>query len=178
AEIYLIQGKKSIDKLMDMDEKELKKYKFFLAMTKTVSSLIENDNDALNNLFNKTDISLKIFDEAHLEYENIISIDLLTTIPSIYLTATPSRSNYLENRVFQIVYSGVYKFTSTSKKIKNKREKYHRVIICKYDTEPSEEFLAKFKKASRSRGFNVNVYMNYILEEKIDKLYNNIKTLL
>src|SRR5699024_1386567 len=110
--------------------------------------------------------------------ENIISIDLLTTIPSIYLTATPSRSNYLENRVFQIVYSGVYKFTSTSKKIKNKREKYHRVIICKYDTEPSEEFLAKFKKASRSRGFNVNVYMNYILEEKIDKLDNNIKTLL
>ena len=72
------------------------------------------------------------------------------------------------------------RFTSTNSRIRkeHRREKYHRVIVCRYDTKPSEEFMAKFKKASNRRGFNVNVYTDYIMEEKIDLLYSKIRIIL
>ena len=74
-------------------------------MHRTMSNYIEDDHELINELFNHLNISYKIYDEAHLEYENINTIDMLTTPPSLYITATPSRSNYLEDRVYKIVLS-------------------------------------------------------------------------
>lgn len=177
-EIYLISGKASIKKLLKTKQDDLKQYKFFMCMHRTMTNYIKDDNDLIDELFKHLSISLKIYDEAHLEYENINTIDMLTYAPSLYVTATPSRSNYLENRVYQIVFNKVYKFSSSNKKIKKKHDKYHRVVIGKYNSEPSEEFIAKFKKASRNRGFNIPTYSKYILEEKFDYFYDPIRIIL
>ena len=177
-QIYYISGKKSIDKLFTMKKIDIKKYKFFIASHKTIKAFMDIDPENIQSLFNKLDISVKIFDEAHLEYEKIFRIDSNTLCPSLYLTATPSRTNRSEDMVFQNIIYSIFKFTSDSNKIKNKGEKYHRVIICKINTKPSEEVVATLAKASMRRGFNVPAYSKYILEDKYDEYYKYIHDIL
>lgn len=176
--IYVISGRPSIDKLLKMSKRKISSYKYFLCMHRTIYNYIGDNLNILNEFFHHINVSIKIFDEAHLEYENINKIDMLSNIPSLYLTATPSRSNYLEDRVYKIVFSGVIKFTSRSKKIKTKKENYHRIVVCKYNSNPDEDFLGKFQKKSSKRGFNVPFYSKYLLEEKMNYFYFPIKTIL
>ena len=175
-DIYTIAGKRSIQKLMKMNKTDLSKIKFFIATHKTISKYMEEES--LQELFDKLDISLKIFDEAHLEYENMFNIDMNTKCPSLYLTATPGRSNRDEDKVFKNFIYSIPKFTSDSFKIKNVEENYHRIVICKMNTKPSEEFLATFAKASFKRGFNIPTYSNYLMEERYDVYFENIYKIL
>ena len=177
-EIYIISGKKSIEKLLKMDEDQIEYYKFFIAIHRTISNYFKEDYDNLRELFDHLNISLKVFDEAHLNYENIATIDMITTPPSIYLTATPSRSNYLENRVYQIITRKIHKFNSRNRRIRNKASNYHRVVIAEYDSDPSVEFMAKFTEKSSRRGFDVKTYTNYIVNDKFDTFYEKLSLLL
>ena len=171
-EIFTISGKQSIDKLMKKTKKDLSKYKFFIAFHKTFQAAISRDPDQIDSIFNKLSISLKIFDEAHLEYENIFRIDMLTNCNSIYLTATPARNSIIEDRVYQSMFYSVDRFSSVEDVVDSTDgENYHRVVICKYNTYPSQEFLLDFAKASSARGFNSNIYSKYLIEHKFEYLY-------
>src|SRR5699024_11196848 len=97
GEIYILQGKNTVKKLMKMSKREASSYKFFLAMNKTIINVLEEDSNFLKELKSHANISLKIFDEVHLDFRNVFSIDISLDIPSIYLSATPERSDRSEN---------------------------------------------------------------------------------
>lgn len=163
-EIYIISGKKSVEKIISMDNNEGDNYRLIIASHKTIISQMEK----MQLILEKLKVSIKIFDEAHLDMENIFKINVSTDYPTLYLTATPSRSNQEENHVYQNMYKEIVKFKSDNRSIVERKEKYHNAFIFKFNSNPSEEFIADFKKKSRTRGFNIPMYTSYIMEYNYD----------
>ena len=163
-EIYIISGNKSIDSLMNMSSDKLAKYKFFICFYKTINTII-NDNK-LEGFFKYLDIGTKVYDEAHTNYEAIFKIDCITNCESVYLTATPHRSDPIEDKVFQNMFHSVKKFFSNSNS-----EKYHNVNVINIDSKPSE---ADRLACTNKYGFNLIAYSNYILEKKYDYFYDKV----
>jgi superfamily II DNA or RNA helicase len=157
-QIYLISGRSSIDKLMKMTKKELSKYKWFIAIHRTINNYLEEDFDNVGKLFDKLGIGVKLYDEAHVEYQNIFLVDSLTNTESIYITATPSRSNPIEDNVYQKIFKDVPMFKVDDELL----ERYHNVIIVKYNSKPSLDDQAKMKS---KYGFDVNKWCSYILQD-------------
>ena len=173
-EIYFISGQKSIDKLLNMKDKELKSYKWFIAIHRTLSNYLDNNGiEKLNELFKKLKIGSRLYDEAHVEYKNIFNMDMSYNCESVYITATPSRSNPSENKVYQNMFSD-----KSIPRFIGRGENYQNVIIYKYNTHPEV-----YEEASMvsNYGFNVVKWNDYIMQDKIEiftealeKIFKNI----
>ena len=166
-EIFFISGQKSIDKLLEMKESELNKFKWYIAIHRTLFNYINNNGSLeLNNFMKRLKIGLRLYDEAHVEYRNIFDMDRSYDCESVYITATPSRSNPNENKVYQNMFS-----KSSVPKFIGKGEKYHNVIIFKYDTKPdyAEQVTMKSKY-----GFDVIKWNQYIITDKYDILFDSL----
>lgn len=174
--VYIISGVKSIDKLYNMSDEDRLNIKFYIALHGTIDSISKKDELAISRLFKKLKISVKIFDEAHLRWESILNIDFHTECRSIYLTATDGRSDPIENTVYKRIFKMVPKFSDNSRKIKEKPEKYHNVVIYRYKSNPDQDFVAKFMSKSAKRGFNNVMYTNYIAEDRFDQFYQPLKS--
>ena len=103
SEIFNIDGSGAIFRLLQKSEIVIKKYKIFLVTHSTIKSYGDTYGwDKVTELFEKIRVGLKIYDEAHTNFENMCMIDFYTTVyKSYYLTATPARSNTEENKIYQ-----------------------------------------------------------------------------
>jgi len=161
-EIIFISGMESIEKILSMSKEEIENIKFFIGIHRTFSILYE-DEVVFREFIKKTKISLKIFDEAHTEWKNIFQMDLLINSPSWYVTATPSRSNYIEDKVFKTMYGNIDMLKPENK------NKYLNILIFKINSNPT---LEDQKKLKTKYGFDGNSFSK-LLEEKDHKLYLN-----
>lgn len=67
--------------------------------------------EQFHRFFELLRIGIKVYDEAHLEFKNIIKIDMFSnTLKTIYLTATFDRSDPNESRIFKKAFNNVMKF--------------------------------------------------------------------
>lgn len=166
-EIYVFSGIESVRKILKMDISEVNKFKFFIGIYKTINTAI-NKNLFLE-LFDKVRFTTKIFDEAHTNYEAIFNIDSITDCESIYLTATPERSDPIENKVFQNMFYDVKRFSSHS--TNETVENYHNIVIVKLNSNPriDEQEVCKNKY-----GFDINKFNKYIMESKYDYFYEKV----
>ena len=153
-------------------------YEFLIFSHRTIGNYLQTEGSNLEKLLLRLNCTLKIFDEAHLDMENIFHIDAKVNLPSLYITATPMRTDRFQDNLYQKIYETVPKFRSSNLNIEQRNPKYHNVVICKFSSEPSQDFLIGFQKASRLRGFNVPTYSKYILEEKFEKYVDVIYKLL
>jgi superfamily II DNA or RNA helicase len=157
-EIFLISGKSSIEKLNKMKKSELKKYKWFIAIHRTLNNYLEENMGNIEKLFTHLGVGVKLYDEAHVEYKNIFYIDSLSNTESIYITATPLRSNPIENGVYQNIFRDVPMFKVHDDALVN----YHNVIIVKYNSKPSIDDQARMKGR---HGFDTNAWCKYIIQD-------------
>lgn len=157
-EIFVIQGAKKIEKVLN---DECKKVKIFLISHETITHYANRNGwDSVTELFKKMKIGVKVFDEAHESFANIVKIDLFTnTRYTYYLSATAERSDYKENRLYKKVFGKV----PTLSIHRSKKEAYVRGIVLKYETKPNYTDLAMIKN---SYGMNINGYMNYMVYGK------------
>lgn len=173
-EIFYISGTPSVNKLLKMDDKEINKIKFFICCYRTLTNNIKNNNgsDEISELFKKIKITLKIFDEAHVEYRSIFKIDMITNIRSLYLTATPKRSDPKEDKVYQRMFKNVEKI---SENLFVQTENYHNIIIYKWNSHPS---IAEQTRCSTKYGFSMARYCSYLEYSKYDDFSNYITNIL
>lgn len=76
--------------------------------------------ESLQKVVDNLGIGIKIFDEAHVRFLQFNELDLnMQVFQTIYLSATPGRSNYNENKVFNKMYSRVETFGSFTSKMNN-----------------------------------------------------------
>ena len=109
-EVCFIKGSTSIQSLMKKSKDELdKKYKVYLVTHSTLLSYANNNSWVMvRELFTHLGIGIKIFDEAHLNFENIANIDYNTAVyKTLYLTATPGRGDDNENNIFKLYFKNV-----------------------------------------------------------------------
>lgn len=159
SDIFVIRGSESIKKILTSE----KTYPFYIASVSTLrrfSDMYKN----LNLLFDRMKIAVKVFDEAHNQYKANSFIDVNSDVRyTFYLTATPGRSSYLEDRVYKNIFAtipihGVYTHT-----LKN----YYKIKYLKYDTRPSYN---DRRSCSTQKGFSAINYFNYLFRNEEKKL--------
>jgi len=171
-EIFTIAGASSIKKLQKLPFMK-HKYKVFIAMHRTLAAHGKNNPYNIDKLFKHLGIGIKVIDEAHVEWGNTFLIDAVTNISeTLYLTATPSRSNQSENVVYQNMYGDIVSYGLEHKY----KEKYQTIIYTSWNSHPSLDVQSNMK--TRNYGFNINGYSDYLLEDVYDAFFTLITDIL
>ena len=161
-EIYVITGTPSIAMILQGKVK-LDNIKYFLASHQTIGSYANKYGwDKVTELFKKLRVGIKIYDEAHLYYKSICEIDFHTnTKKTLYLTATPARSDKDEDRVYQAAFVECPKIDLFNE---DTDPRTHYVALL-YNSHPSEKDIAKCNNR-RAQCFDVNAYCRYAVSNQ------------
>jgi superfamily II DNA or RNA helicase len=129
----------------------------YLVTHKTLVSYANDDLLKLSNVMKALRIGIKVYDEAHKEIRSILKIDCHTNVPeTIYLTATPNRSDFKEDKVYGTVFQYVTKYFD-----KGEAESYHKIVYVQINTDPNE-IQENFVEKSNKYGFNLANWCSYI----------------
>ena len=111
--IFMVSGTPAINKLYARDNPL--QYQCFLISHATLQSYATHHKDgwyAVDELFKYLRCSTKVFDEAHLYFDSMCHIDFHSNIrKTIYLTATPIRSDKDEDIIYQEYFKTVPSLT-------------------------------------------------------------------
>lgn len=157
-EIYYISGAASIQKLFKRDAS---KYKVILVSHNTIKSYGDNYGwNKVGELFLYLKIGIKFYDEAHLNFENMCMIDFHTnTFKTYYVTATPSRSNEGEDRIFQFYFKNIPSIDLFDQD-NDPRTQY---IAFRYNSRPDPMEVSRCKN---QYGLDRNKYTNYVVDKE------------
>lgn len=159
-EIYTILGSASITRLLN-GQVNHKPIKYYLISLGTIREYGDTNGwDKVHELFKFLYIGIKVFDEAHLQPENLFKIDFYTDVwKTYYVTATPMLSDTFKNVVYQRSYSTVPKIN-----LFNEETDPHTDYQCiKFNSHPSAIDLSKCQS---KYGFNIIQYANYLPTKK------------
>ena len=108
-EILRINGSDFCNMILNGSSQKAKNAKIYLCSHGTLRSFGDRYGwDKVSQLFESLGIGLKFYDEAHTSFDNMLMIDFFTNVyKTYYVTATPGRSNYRENHIFQISLKNV-----------------------------------------------------------------------
>lgn len=111
----------------------------------------------------KAGISLKCYDEADLETQNVFFMELRSTIKSsIYLTATFYKSSKDENRAFQYAFGDLKRIGA---EYYQDFEKRRDAKVIKFTTDPSPKEIRSWEIYGTG-DFNVFNYADYLIKRK------------
>ena len=155
-EIYIIRGKTSIVMLLN-GMHDISRYKFILCSHGTLKSYGDRYGwDKVGELFRFMGIGLKIYDEAHLYFDNICAVDFATdTYKTIYLTATPARSDRFEDKIYQASFKSVPSLDLFD----DERDPRTHYVAFHYSSEPSP---VQVQHCRGRYGFNIIKYVDYV----------------
>lgn len=165
-DIYEIRGRDSVTELLQMN----KTFPFYIASISTIRNIMNYYQD-LNLLLEKLEIGLMIFDEAHLHYKAIMNILVNSDVRfTFFLSATPNRSNYTDNRVFLNLFNKIPSHGRYTENFNN----HSKVRYVKYNTNPT---LQDRKLCKTLRGFSAVNYYKYLYasDEKVLLMIGMIK---
>ncbi|MDD3121961.1 MAG: hypothetical protein PHC62_00430 [Candidatus Izemoplasmatales bacterium] len=108
-EICFINSSNMLFRLKRMNDQDIKQYKIFLVTHGTIKSFGDRYGwREVGEIFRKLKIGIKVFDEAHLNFTNMLMIDFYTNVyKTYYLTATDQRSDQRENQIYQTSFKNV-----------------------------------------------------------------------
>jgi len=150
-DIVIISGEASVVK-----EIKSQNGKVYIGIHRTLTNMLSDDLNSINNLMNKLKIGIRVFDEAHVNFNNVCMINALSNVEyTIYLTATPSRSSFTDDFLYGKVMGKIPYFNG--KDIDN--EKYHTVLLYHFDSRPTidEKFSVKTKYGFSSSKWAANL---------------------
>ena len=164
--VYVIVGSGSIHRLKRMTEQQLSKYKIFL-ITHSLLRSYASDNgwESIRELFEYLQIGIKVFDEAHLDYNNICMIDYFTNVyKTYYLTASPGRSDDIEDKIYRMSFKNIPKID-----LFNENEDPHTDYIAIFFN--SRPTAGQISLCKNKYGLDRNRYTDYVVnQENFNKL--------
>ena len=138
----------------------------FVLLTHAMFREIVKKPDGFRTLMSicvKAGISMKCFDEADLETQNVFFMELRSSIPcSIYLTATFYKSSRDENRAFQFAFNDLKRIGAEYYKDFEKRRD---AKVIRFNTEPSPKEIRSWEIFGTG-DFNVFNYADYLIKRK------------
>lgn len=122
-----------------------------------------NSWEKLHIFFKKIGVGVKVIDEAHKYFQNSLMIDFFSDIKlSFYLTATFTRSDPKEIRIFQKAYSSLYRF---GEETLNYEEVRKHIVLCVVMYRSQPDFSVVRKIVNGAYGFNSYKYIDYTLKQ-------------
>lgn len=133
--------------------------KVYIVNHDTLRSLITTlGEDFVRSLVNKLKIGLKIYDEFHLEFRNIMWLNTITnTKKTLYLSATLGRSDIGENMVFDNAFSHVPKYIQRAHGY-TESMRHIKYLAYMYNSKPGIQDIIDCKN---KYGFSGNKYASY-----------------
>ena len=124
------------------------------------SYLMSHNEYEFHQFFKKLGVGIKVYDESHMEFANILFIDFFTNTENTwYLTATFDRSDKTESKCFKRAFSSVVCYGEIeSKEVVRKHVIYHTV---NFDSRISPKHRAKLLAYP---GYTSNRYGQYAFE--------------
>ena len=160
-EIFPITGSLQIQRLMRMPEDKIRNIKLFLVTHDTIQSYASSHGwESIGELFKHLKIGIKIYDEAHLDFNNMCMIDFFTNVyKTYYLTATPIKSSERENQIYQLYFKNIPAIDLFD------RDNDPHTMYCaiSYNSRPTPMQISDCKNAY---GLDRNKYTNYVVYQQ------------
>ena len=165
SEILVVDdGRETIRRAM-RDRGQLARYKVVLALHRTASRLASSvTEDAA--LVGKNEfaefvqafgVGTHVSDECHLELQSLVTLGLMLNVArTFYLTATPKRTDWYEDRVLQ-------QHLPLSSTLRIRSEPRLEVRQIRFDSRPDEA--ARLKSVNRRGYFDPNFYVDYLMDD-------------
>ena len=160
-EVLIIQGSVGIFKILK-GITDVSKYKTFMITHSSLHSFgTAHGWDLVTELFKKLKVYMKIFDEAHLNFSNIVDVDFATnTKKTLYLTATPARSDKSENFIYNIYFKNVPAIDLFDADT-DPHTRYNAIKFSSFPTPQEKQGIF-----NNTYGINRNAYTNYIVKKQ------------
>lgn len=167
-EIYYISGTPTLMKLFNRD---ISKYKVVLCTHATIVSYAKRNGwKAVHEFFKYMQFGVKLYDEAHLNFDNMFMIDCFSnTWLTYYVTATPNRSNEDEDIIYKSYFDNVPSISLFDEEV-DPHTSY--VGIC-FNSNPNPIQISECKNAF---GMDRNKYTNYLVHQ--ENFYKMLRILL
>jgi hypothetical protein len=172
-EIGLIAGRPSFIKIL----KNLDKYKVFICSIKTLSSFLKTVEytEKFREFLIKAGIGLKIHDETHLCYRDIIKIDMTYQFAQhIYLSATVDRTSHSARKVFAYMLPDVKLRFGTQAEYR--LPPHISSVFVKFKTKPDD--IALYKVEGK-KGVSLSELCDYhLIDDNFNLIYDNLSKLI
>ena len=156
-DIKIIRGSAGINGLL---KNKKNAHSIYLVTHSTLHSYATTNGwDKLNNLFTALGIGIKIYDEAHQNFENICMIDFFTNVyKTFYVTASPAKSSEEENRIYGLYFKNVPSITLFD----TENDPHTKYIAIKFNSNPT---IYDLHACKNNYGFNRNAYIEYLINK-------------
>lgn len=173
SDIGLLDSSATIEKCRTKLSRKLKNNCVYLTTVQTMHSYLKRYSpEMLNEAIDKLGIGIKVFDEAHKEFRNILKIDYALNVwKTFYITATFGRSAYTENAVFQKCFDKVAMMKKRNEE-QRKHTIYLAIMFCSR-LNPMEEM-----NIFQGTRFNRFEYIDYELRERPSLLLENMSKII
>lgn len=175
SDICKIEGSAVINRILSNKSNLIHK-KIYLVTHSTLKSFGDSNGwNKVTELFEKLQIGLKFFDEAHQNFSNMCMIDFYTNVyRTYYVTATPKRSNKDENKIYSIYMKGV----PAIQLFDEDSDPHTRYIAIRYNSHPTQADIYACK--NKTYGLDRNKYVRYLMSNEnfwymFDHLFNLIE---
>lgn len=172
-EILRISGSEMCNMILSQKSEKAAKAKVFLCTHGTLRSFGDRYGwNKVRKLLKLLGIGLLFFDEAHTNFNNMLMIMFFTNVWKTYfVTATPARSSWKENIVFQNTIAKV-----PSIDLFKEEDKHVNVICLRWNSHPSPQIISRLKN---QYGLDINRYSEYLsLTEEYYKLVDYIMNII
>lgn len=158
--VYMISGSKNISRLMGMTPKQLARIRIFLVTHDTLRNYAEEHGwETIGDLFTRLGIGIKIYDEAHLDFQNLCMIDYFTNVwRTYYLTATPGKSNDDENKIYKLSFKNVPSIDLFDEN----NDPHTKYIAVFFNSKPTPGQISSCKN---KYGLDRNKYTDYVIDQ-------------
>lgn len=159
-DIFWLEGSQTLNMVLANRSTKANEASIYLCTHATLKSFGETFSwDRLNDIFKNLGVGIKIFDEAHTNYTNMMMIDFFTNVAkTYYVTATPARSNFRENRVYQLSMKnvpGIDLFDAVN-------DPHTEYIAIKWNSRPTAKQISMCRN---SYGLDRNKYISYVVRQ-------------
>lgn len=162
SDVHILSGQASIDAEL---QKKVEPGKIYIAIHRTLSNMLAIDTNSVNFLMNKLQIGIRVFDESHVEFNNICKINSLSNVEyTLYLTATPNRSNFKDDNLYGKVFGKIPYFNGSN-------DKHITAILYPMNSQPSVDV----RMGVRTKyGFNQARWAQHIIGDGYDTLLETV----
>lgn len=159
-DILFISGSSSLNMILNEKSMRAEQAQIFLCTHGTIQSFCKQYGwDKLDTIFQILGIGLKFIDEAHTNFENMLMIDFFTNVyKTYYVTATPARSDWRENRIYQLSIKNVPGIDLFNEDV----DPHTDYIAIKYNSKPTPIQISSCRNAY---GLDRNKYVNYVTKQ-------------
>ena len=165
--ILMISGPNEAIKLTMSND--AKNYDFFFVNHRTLMLYArEYGVDGLREFFEALGVGVKVYDECHTEFHNILMVDAFTNVyKTIYLTATFEESDMAREKLFKRALSSIRPFSSNTDEFNKNKRKHIIYAPVTFNSNPS---VFEQTKAATPRGLSITIFSRYSFPDGYSKM--------